>query len=139
MFDKPFKLEIVTPQRILFSGNVTSFEGPGIAGSFETLANHVSFLTAIKVGRISFRKETDGDKRTHMATSGGFVEVLKNQVTIVAETAEFANEIDTQRAEESKKRAEQRLSEKKVEIDIARAEAALTRAINRLKIAQMME
>ena len=134
MADKNFKLEIVTPKKIVYSGDVQSFTAPGVVGSFQVLYNHAPLLSAIGVGEVKLR-DSNGNE-TRYATSGGFVDVVKNSVTMLAETAERADEIDVQRAAAAKERAAQRIAERHAETDIDRARVALTRALNRLTIAQ---
>ncbi len=134
MAEKSFKLEIVTPQKAVFNGEVTSFSAPGITGGFQVLYNHAPLLSAITTGKSKFQ-DTQG-KVTNVATSGGFVEVKANHVVMLAETAELSGDIDIARAQEAKARAQKRLQEKNAEIDFERARAALARAINRLRIAQ---
>ncbi|MBI5214959.1 MAG: F0F1 ATP synthase subunit epsilon [Ignavibacteriae bacterium] len=133
MSDKKFQLEIVTPQRVVFKGDVESFTAPGVMGSFQVLVNHAPLLSAIGVGEAKMR-DTQGNEIKY-ATSGGFVEVMNNRVVMLAESAERSNEIDVQRAEKAKSRAKDRLEQHPKEIDIERARAALARALNRLKIA----
>ena len=130
-----FNLEIVTPQRLVYRGEVTGVRAPGIQGGFGVLARHIPYLTALTVGEIIIREE--GDSK-YLATSGGFVEVLRSGVTVLAENAEFAEEIDAERAEQARERAKERARQRSAEIDQARAEAALARAINRLKIVQRL-
>lgn len=134
MSEKSFKLEIITPKKIAFSGDVESFTAPGVVGSFQVLYNHAPLLSAIGVGEVKLR-DAEG-KEIRYATSGGFVDVVHNNVTMLAETAERADEIDVPRAETAKERAAQRLSERNSEIDVDRARVALARAVNRLKIAE---
>ncbi len=132
MASKKFTLDIVTPTRTVFSGEVESFSAPGVAGGFQVLYNHAPLLSSIAVGRVKVI-DNEGAER-HYATSGGFVEVNENKVILLAETAERSDEIDIQRAEEAKRRASERLaSEERIEED--RARAALARALNRLRIA----
>lgn len=131
MADDLFNLEIVTPQRSIFSGPVESFNAPGAAGGFEVLHNHAPLLSAVGVGQARFVDQS-GDE-TVFATSGGFVEVNKNHVIFLADTAEKKEEIDSKRAQAAKARAEDRLQKKEPGTDIDRARAALARAINRLK------
>ncbi len=133
MADKSFKLQIVTPQRVVFNGEVISFTAPGTVGSFQVLYNHAPLLSSITIGEAKLT-DTQG-KEIHYATSGGFVEVKDNEVTLLAETAEKADEIDVPRAEQAKARAQQRLAEKKPETNLERAQIALSRALNRLKVA----
>ncbi|HTK83115.1 MAG TPA: F0F1 ATP synthase subunit epsilon [Bacteroidota bacterium] len=134
MSDKSFKLEIITPKKIAFSGDVESFTAPGVVGSFQVLYNHAPLLSAIGVGEVKLR-DAEG-KEARYATSGGFVDVVHNNVTMLAETAERADEIDVSRAESAKERAAQRLRERNSEMDVDRARVALARAVNRLKIAE---
>ena len=128
-----FALEVVTPERVAYSGQVTSLQAPGSEGSFGVLAGHIPLLTGLQTGRLRFVE--DGSE-VQMAISGGFVEVGREQVAVLAETAERIEEIDVERAESSRQRAEERLTQARAgqeEIDAARAEAALARAINRLR------
>ena len=133
MSDKLFKLEIATPQRVAFSDDVVSFTAPGTIGSFQVLYNHAPLLSSIVIGQVKFVSKAG--QLQHYATSGGFVEVRENTVTLIAETAERSDEVDVARAEAARDRALKRLAEKKAETDIARARAALARALNRLSIA----
>jgi F-type H+-transporting ATPase subunit epsilon len=133
MAEKIFKLEIVTPRKVAFSGDVESFSAPGVVGGFQVLYNHAPLLSEIGIGEVKLRG-TDGNELRY-ATSGGFVDVLNNHVTLLAETIERVDEIDTKRAEAAKERAAKRLSERQQEIDFDRARVALLRAINRLRIA----
>ncbi len=133
MAEKKFQLEIVTPQRVVFKGDVESFSAPGVMGSFQVLVNHAPLLSAIGVGEAKMR-DTQGNEIRY-ATSGGFVEVMNNRVVMLAESAERSNEIDVQRAEKAKSRAKERLEQHLKEIDVERAKVALARALNRLKIA----
>ncbi len=129
---KLFKIEIVTPQKSAFSGVVESFSAPGAAGGFQALRDHAPLLTTISIGEVKLRL-ADGSEHIY-STSGGFVEISKNNVTFLADTIERKDEIDVQRAKESKQRAEERLRKKEPGTDIGRARAALARAINRLRI-----
>lgn len=133
MSEKVFKLEIVTPQRNVFSGSVGSFSAPGTNGGFQVLLDHAPFLTTITIGEVKLRDESGNE--TIYSTSGGFVEVSSNHVIFLADTAEGKDEIDIQRARSAKSRAESRLKEKESGIDIERARASLARAVNRLKVA----
>lgn len=134
MAEKTFKLEIVTPRKVVYSGDVVSFSAPGEVGSFQVLYNHAPLLSAIVVGEVKIQ-QSDG-KLTRYATSGGFVEVLSNRVVLLAETAESPEDIDVRRAEEAKRRAEKRLHEPSSDLDVQRARLALARALNRLRIVQ---
>ena len=128
-----FALEIVTPERVIYSGQVASLQAPGSEGSFGVLAGHMPLLASLQVGLLRFAEE--GGNEVQMAVSGGFTEVGREQVTVLAETAERAEEVDIQRAESSRQRAEERLARRHEEpVDVTRAQAALSRAINRLKV-----
>lgn len=133
MADKKFQLDIVTPARTVYSGEVTSFTAPGVVGNFQVLFNHAPLLSAIGIGEIKI-VEANG-AQVFFATSGGFVEVKTNKVILLAESAESKDEINVDRAEKSKKRAADRLAEKQSDLDVERARIALVRSLNRLKIA----
>jgi F-type H+-transporting ATPase subunit epsilon len=134
MPDKAFKLEIVTPKKVVFSGDVTSFSAPGVVGSFQVLRNHAPLLSATTVGAVKVVDAAGAE--TRYATSGGFVEVNDNKVVMLAETAEPSDAIDVSRAEAARARAKKRLEGKRSEIDVERARLALHRALNRLKVAR---
>jgi F-type H+-transporting ATPase subunit epsilon len=130
---KEFQLEILTPDKKVYSGPVTYVKACGVEGYFGILVDHAPMLSALRIGELEIEAE---NKRQFFATSGGFLEVLNNHVSILAETAEPANSIDVARAEVSKKRAEERMELKSAEIDFERAQLALYRSLNRLKIAK---
>ena len=128
-----FALEIVTPEKTVYSGQVNSLQAPGSEGSFGIMAGHMPLLTSLQIGTLSFAEEGGGEAR--MAVSGGFAEVGRERVTILAETAERAEEIDVERAQASRQRAEERLEDRqKTGVDVVRAQVALSRALNRLKV-----
>ena len=128
-----FQLEIVTPEKTVYSGEIESLRAPGSEGEFGVLARHRAMLAALGVGRIQF-KETGAENR-QVATSGGFAEVHGSGVTILAETAEFGEEIDLARAEAARDRARERLSRRRdADVDETRAEIALLRSVNRLRM-----
>jgi F-type H+-transporting ATPase subunit epsilon len=133
MADKTFHLEIVTPKRIVFKGEATSFSAPGVDGGFQVLHSHAPLLASVKIGKVKI-VETSGTE-SHYAISGGFVEVRENKVILLAETAERIDEIDVERVKAARDRALKRLAEKYPDTDIERAKLALYRALNRLKIA----
>jgi len=129
-------LEVVTPKGAIVSEEVDIVTAPGFAGEFGVLANHAPFLSTIKVGTLHYKK--DGNEMELMI-SGGFCEVSNNKITFLVESAERGHEIDVDRALQAKERAEKRLlqtREQLAKIDRTRAEAALQRALARLKIAQ---
>ena len=128
-----FALEIVTPEKTVYSGQVNSLQAPGVEGSFGIMAGHMPLLTSLQIGALSFAEEGGGEAR--MAVSGGFAEVGRERVTILAETAERAEEIDVERAQSSRQRAEERLEDRqKTGVDVVRAQVALSRALNRLRV-----
>ena len=129
-------LEVVTPKGAIVSEDVDIVTAPGIAGEFGVLANHAPFLSTIKIGTLRYKK--DGTENELMV-SGGFCEVSNNKITFLVESAERGHEIDVDRALQAKERAEKRLlqaREQQEKFDRTRAEAALQRALARLKIAQ---
>jgi len=129
-------LEVVTPKGAIVSDDVDIVTAPGFAGEFGVLANHAPFLSTIKVGSLHYKK--DGNEMELMI-SGGFCEVSSNKITFLVESAERGHEIDVDRALRAKERAEKRLlqaREQQEKFDRTRAEAALQRALARLKIAQ---
>ncbi len=135
MSDREFQFEVITPDRVVLQDDtVVSVIVPGSEGHLGVLANHAPMMAELAIGKLDFRR-SDG-KTGKMAICGGFVEVFENSVSVLAEAAELAEDIDVERAEESKKRASERLKTAGPDVDRARAEAALQRAINRLKIAR---
>ncbi|MCY3549748.1 MAG: F0F1 ATP synthase subunit epsilon [Candidatus Poribacteria bacterium] len=133
MLDRSFHLEIRTPEQLIYEGDVTSVHAPGVEGNFQILAGHIPFLTALEVGEIRIRESSDTPQL--MATSGGVFEVLRTGVTALVETAEWASEIDVERAESALERAQAQLAANAPDLNRPRAEAALTRAQNRIKAA----
>ncbi len=130
------KLEVVTPKGAVVSDEVDIVTAPGYAGEFGVLANHAPFLSTIKIGVLSYKK---GGAEEHLMISGGFCEVSNNKLTFLVESAEYGKDIDVDRAMRAKERAEKRLTEalqQKEKIDRTRAEAALQRALSRLKVAE---
>lgn len=132
MADKQVKVEIVTPERIVFSEEVEFVVVPGEEGYLGILANHAPIVAALKIGVM---KVIQNQKEIKLAISGGFMEVSKNKLVVLADTAERGDEIDVARARAAKERAEQRLASRTHDIDLVRAELALRRAIARIKAA----
>lgn len=128
-----FHAQILTPEGSLFDDEVTGVRVPGEMGSFEVKTLHANIISSLEVGNILVRKATGNEQ--HFAVTGGFVEVVDNKLTLLAEAAEPVEEIDVERAEEAKKRAEERLEADDPDIDKDRAEKALKRADNRIKLA----
>ena len=128
------QLEIVTPDNIVVAEMVDLIVAPGTEGEFGVLPEHIPFLTSLKVGEMYYRK---GNNTDYIAITGGYAEVLPDKVTILAEAAEKARDIDVDRARRAMERAQERLRQAKKEShDYAQAEAALARAMMRLKVAE---
>jgi F-type H+-transporting ATPase subunit epsilon len=125
------QLEIVTPERLVVNDTAEYIEIPGKTGYLGVLPGHAPLITELAVGEISY---TNAGKTKRLAVAWGFVEVLQNKVTILAETAEKAEEIDAARAEAAKKKAESELQKAGVDGD-KDAQAALDRANARLDVA----
>lgn len=126
------RLEIVTPERVVFSEDVDFVVAPGFDGYLGVLPNHAPLITALEIGELKIKQ---GGQEHKMAISGGFFEVKENKVTVLADTAEKASEIDVNRAMAAKKRAEELLNRRTADVDFMRAELALKRAVTRLKVA----
>ena len=126
------RLTIVTPERSLVNEEVDELQIPGANGYLGVLPGHAPLFTELKVGELSYRK---GTTWISLVVAWGFAEVINDQVRVLAETAERANEIDLERAIRSKERAEDRLKSGK-EIDFDRARIALERAIIRIQVAR---
>jgi len=130
-----YSINIAMPQGLLFSGEVESCTATGANGKFQILNNHASMLSLIEIGELKL--EYPDGKKKYIATGKGFLEINKNHLSVVVESAEWANDIDLDRAKAAKERAEKRLIQKE-NIDIARAKVALLRAINRIKVASQV-
>ncbi len=130
-------LEVVTPSGPVVSEEVDIVTAPGTGGEFGVLANHAPFLSTIKTGTLSFKR----DKQTkYLMVSGGFAEVSNNKITFLVESAEFGTDIDVDRALRAKERAEKRLVQAQQtteKINRVRAEAALQRSLARLRTAEI--
>jgi F-type H+-transporting ATPase subunit epsilon len=132
MADK-ITLRVVTPSRMLLDEEVDEVTAPGELGEFGVLPNHISFLSTLVAGELSFKQ---GANKTTLAISGGYAEVLDNVMTVLAPTAEFAAEIDVARAERAKEQAEKLLAElNREDKEWKIAEAALQKALVRLQVA----
>jgi F-type H+-transporting ATPase subunit epsilon len=128
---KSFHLEVVTPDRMLISEEAVSIIAPGVEGYLGVLANHAPLVTELGVGILRIRYPDDTEE--NVAVSGGFMEVANNRVLVLADAAERPQDIDIQRAKEALLRARQRLQDPTA--DHEHAQAALERALNRLKAA----
>lgn len=128
-------LEIITPSKIVFSGEINSITVPGTSGSFQVLVNHAPLISTFEIGEIKI--EDVQAKKLSYSTAGGTIEVDNNKILVLADSLELVENIDIQRALNSKERAENRLANKSVEnIDVARAEGSLARALNRIQLAE---
>ncbi len=129
-------LEVVTPDRAVVSEEAQIVVAPGEYGEFGVLIGHTSFLTTLKTGMLRY-KDSSGSERM-VFVNGGFAEVMLNTVTVLAESAERRKDIDVERARAALKRAEERVAEasRKEDIDFQRARVALQRAIGRIKVAE---
>ena len=127
-------LEIISPEKKVYSGKVKSVTIPGTKGNFQVLFNHAPLISTIEIGIIKLDL-SDGSTRI-FTTSGGSAEVLDNKVLILSDTVEPVESIDIERARSAKQRAEGRLTNKGLIIDVDRARVALARALNRIKASE---
>lgn len=126
-------LRLVTPSRLLLDEGVDEVTAPGAVGEFGVLPHHITFLTLLEPGEMSYRQ---GNRRYHLAISGGYAEVLDDVMTVLADAAEYADEIDVERARRAKESAEKRMAELGQEHDdFPVVAAALRRAQVRLGVA----
>ena len=127
------RLEIATAERVVYSEDVEILVAPGMDGQLGILPNHAPLLTALQPGEIRVVREGE---ESYMAVSGGFLEVMANRVTILADTAERAEEIDIERAEEAMQRAQERIETSVSAMDLQRALASIRRSQARLLAAR---
>lgn len=130
---RTFKVDIVTPERIVFSEEAVSLVAPSEEGYYGVLAGHAPFLCTLRPGEVTIRRDK-GD--IHVATGGGFMEVTPQKAILLSESAEEIQAIDPKRAEEALERARQRLATPGKDVDRGRAEDAKERAENRLRLAK---
>lgn len=126
-------LEIVTAERVVYSDEVDVLVAPGIEGQLGVLPEHAPLMTMLQPGELMVRKDSEEQS---IFVSGGFLELQGNKATILADTAERAEEIDIARAEEARKIASERIGAKTAEVDPTLAQAAMIRSLMRLKVAQ---
>ena len=131
MAEKTFNLQIISPTRVFFDEAVDMVEMKTTEGEIGVLAGHIPLTTILEPGVL--RIKTDGNVR-EAALHDGFVQIQKDKVTVLAESCEWPDEIDFSRAEEARSRAERRLASHEADLDVARAEAALKRAMVRLNM-----
>jgi F-type H+-transporting ATPase subunit epsilon len=128
-----FQLEVVTPEKVLVKDAAEEMQLPGKDGYLGILPGHAPLITELAIGQMTYRSAGT----THcLAVAWGFAEVLPDKVTVLAELAETAEDIDVQRAREAKERAERRLGSNDADVDVPRAQAALARANCRLQVAE---
>lgn len=125
-------LQIVTPERMIVQEQVDEVQIPGSEGYFGVLPGHTPLLASLAVGELWYRK---GTEKTYLSIAFGFAEVLPDRVTILARLAERAEEIDVARAEAARTRAQQRVERPQSEVDYERARVALTKSLTRLQVA----
>lgn len=131
------KVDVVTAERIVYSGDVDAVIAPGVEGQLGILPHHAPLMTILQAGELVVRR---GGEEDTMAISGGFLEVRPDRVIILADSAERAEEIDVERAEAAKKRAEERICAPEAPgFDAARCEASLRRAMARLSVAEKIK
>jgi F-type H+-transporting ATPase subunit epsilon len=130
---KHLRLEFVTPERSIAHDDVDEVEIPGEEGYFGVLPGHAPLLAALRPGELWYRKGAD---KRYAFVAGGFAEVLPDRVAILAPVAEHAEDIDTQRAEAAKRRAEERLARPTADFDAERARIALIKALARLQVSR---
>jgi F-type H+-transporting ATPase subunit epsilon len=127
------RLDIITAEREVYSDDVEVLVAPGIDGELGILPHHAPLITALQPGEILIRK--DGQE-SYLAVSGGFMEVMANRVTILADACERSDEIDEARAQEAVQRAQERVANRASDMDLQRALTAVRRAETRLRVAR---
>jgi F-type H+-transporting ATPase subunit epsilon len=129
-----YELTVVTPERTVYEGKVSSIVAPGSEGYLGVLARHAPMVVALAAGELKVAGEAEETRP--FALAGGYLEVAWGGVTILADAAEAAEEIDIARARAAQERAQERLRSRAADVDVARAEAALRRALTRLRVAE---
>ena len=127
------RLEIITAERQVLADDIDILVAPGIEGELGILPHHAPLMTMLQPGELLIRK--DGEE-TYMVVTGGFLEVRPDKVIVLADACERAEEIDVTRAEEAKRRAEERLTTRPPDVEAASIEAALRRSLTRLRVAE---
>jgi len=127
-------MEIVTPEKMIFSGKIEEVTIPGAEGEFGVLRGHEAFLSSVNIGELNFIKE---GKKTYYSVNTGYAEVTASKVTILIETAERSDSIDKDRALKAKDKAETRLAQiAKEDVEYETVRTALTRAITRISVSE---
>lgn len=135
MLPESIELVVVTPEKQVLRQSATEVQLPGADGYLGVLPGHAPLITELGIGELSYH-DLSGKESEHLAIISGFAEVLGDRVTVLAETAEFAEEIDIARAEAAKIRAEKRLASGDTNIDWDRAAVSLQRALIRIQVAR---
>ncbi|WP_139996908.1 F0F1 ATP synthase subunit epsilon [Paenibacillus paridis] len=128
-----FLVEIVTPERKVYAETANMVSVSGVEGELGILPNHIPLVTPLRIAPVVIKRDNKVDV---IAVNGGFIEVRRDKIVILAESAELSTDINIERAEAAKQRAQQRLAAKQDQIDFRRAELALQRAMNRLHVKQ---
>ena len=128
-----FELKIIEPDGMFYEGQASFLEFASVMGEMGVYANHIPLTTILTPGVVKIHNDGQVKKA---AVMGGFIEIQKDRITVMAENAEWPDEIDVERAKAAKKRAEERLQRKEAGLDTARAEAALKRAMARISAAR---
>lgn len=128
-----FDVEIITPDRVFYKGETDFLEFTTSEGDIGIYKNHIPLTTVLAPGAVTIH---NGEETVVAAVHSGFAEILGEKVTLLAELAEWPDEIDVKRAEEAKERAEQRIAEKAEDLDLRRAEFALRKALIRIDVAK---
>ena len=131
MADNSFEVRIITPTRVFYEGTAEMIEFNTVEGEIGVYKNHIPLTTVIAPGIVVI---TEGDEKKKAAVHAGFAEILTDKVTILAEVAEWPDEIDVDRAMAARDRAEKRLAEKDAGLDVMRAEMALRKSLVRIGI-----
>lgn len=131
MADK-LNLEVITPERLALREQVDEVVVPGLGGELGILPDHTPLISQLQTGVLSYRQ---GAEKRQMHVSGGFVEVTPDRISVLSDVAERPEEIDLERAERAKERAERRLASRGDDIDFKRAELKLQRALTRIRLA----
>ena len=129
----PMQLQIITAEREVFSGEVDALVAPGVAGQLGILPDHAPLMTVLQPGELLVRA---GGNESYLALSGGYLEVLGNQVIVLADAAEDVDEIDEARAQEALARAQERIASRESDIELEQAVASLRRAQVRVTVAR---
>ncbi|PRX35756.1 ATP synthase F1 subcomplex epsilon subunit [Orenia metallireducens] len=127
------KLSIITPEKVVYDGEASMVTVRTIDGDRGFLAEHQPLVTGLDIGQIKIK---NNDQERILASSTGYIEVRPEEISILVDTAEYSDEIDVDRAKSAKERAEKRLSKDNSSINSKRAEIALKKAMNRLKVSK---